>query len=75
MHSANEHVELSRDTISKVAFDFGRHKTTISRFWNKLVKWQALNGSLIDVKHKKKGRCGRKERECDEERLKTIPQK
>ena len=63
------------DTISKVASDVGRHRTTISRFWNKLVKRQTLNGTLIDVKHKKKGRCGRKERVWDEERLKTIPQK
>ena len=75
LHSFNEHFELPRCTFSKVASDFRKHKTTINKFWNKLVKWKALNGSLIDVKHKKKGSYGRKERVWDEERLKTIPRK
>ena len=37
LHSANKHFELPRGTISKVVSDFGRHRTKINRFCNKLV--------------------------------------
>ncbi|XP_021742867.1 uncharacterized protein LOC110708947 [Chenopodium quinoa] len=63
---------LPRGALARFARHFGIHKSTTTRLFQEICR-QLAEGTIIDVRSKKLGKCGRKARQYSEEWLQSIP--